>query len=184
MSAKLVKDVHHRRTKFRTNHVLVLIGDDFRFQVAKASFEPLDLIIEQVNAGTAAHGIRVQYSLPSAYFAAVGVDGFVAPAAPEGPAGPAGPAGLPPRPDFPCHEGHLLPYEDKPFDNNWSGFYSSRPVRLCTSRRITDNSAVQRNTRSDAILSVARASQIVLRWSSGWHLESTVAPLKGWRGGA
>lgn len=134
LAAALVSDVKERRTKFRTNHVLVLVGDDFRFQHASDSFEPLDDVIQKVNAGTAVHGVHVQYSVPTDYFAAVGIDGFVAQHSLQRPASAAAAAEA--RETFPCHEGHLLPYEDKPFDNNWSGFYSSRPVLKMQVRQV------------------------------------------------
>lgn len=141
LADRLVKDVKRRRKLFRTDNVLMLIGDDFRFVEASNTYIPLDAIIDLVNEGTVEHGIWVQYSLPSDYFAHLGVKGFAAHAARQGRSGNGGVPGAATRSPssasngatvssaaFPCHEGHLLPYEDKLFDNNWSGYYSSRPT--------------------------------------------------------
>ena len=88
---------------------------------AHAVYAPLDLIIAAVNAGTHLHGVHVKYSLPSTYFAAVGVGSFQ-PSQVQAAAAARGSPSVP-LVVFPCKEGHLLPYEDKLFDNYWSGFY-------------------------------------------------------------
>jgi hypothetical protein len=57
LAARLVETIKNRRAYFRTNEVMVLIGDDFRFEMASSVYAPMDAVIAAVNAGTATHGV-------------------------------------------------------------------------------------------------------------------------------
>ena len=104
---QLRADLRKRAAAASTGHVLLLIGDDFRYQHnAAAAFGSLDAIVA---ASAADHDApRLAYSTPSAYFAAVRASGT----------------------QLVVRDGTFAPYADAPYanENTWTGAYAARPA--------------------------------------------------------
>ncbi|KAJ2082700.1 mannosyl-oligosaccharide 1,3-1,6-alpha-mannosidase activity protein [Coemansia sp. RSA 988] len=89
-------------------HVLVMMGDDLRFVKARRAFECLDRLIDAAQRrGGAWRDVELRYTTPSEYFAAVE---------------PALKAG-----ELQQIGGDFFPYQDKPYEQYWSGLLGSRP---------------------------------------------------------
>ncbi|KAJ2742142.1 Alpha-mannosidase 2 [Coemansia sp. BCRC 34301] len=82
-------------------HVLAMMGDDFRFVQARRGFECIDRLVGSVDAG-----VRVRYSTPREYFEAIGP--------------------LLGQPSLHVHAGDFYPYQDKPYEQYWSGVLATR----------------------------------------------------------
>jgi hypothetical protein len=117
----LLAELARRAAASATGHVLLLIGDDFRFENnAGAALASLDALLEafaaaKANASAPHTAPRLCYSTPSAFFAALA-------AATDG--GSADAVVLERR------EGAFAPYADAPLsnENTWSGAYGARPA--------------------------------------------------------
>ncbi|KAJ1893037.1 mannosyl-oligosaccharide 1,3-1,6-alpha-mannosidase activity protein [Kickxella alabastrina] len=93
-------------------HVMVMMGDDFAYVRAARSFACLDRLV----GDAAAMGVSVRYSTPSEYFDAV--QPFLR--AMDARAG-GGKGGLR------LHSGDFYPYQDRPYEQYWSGILATRP---------------------------------------------------------
>ncbi|KAJ1811966.1 mannosyl-oligosaccharide 1,3-1,6-alpha-mannosidase activity protein, partial [Coemansia sp. RSA 2598] len=86
--------------------ILVMMGDDFRYGNAQRGFECMDQLI----AGNSLAGIKIRYSTPTEYLSSVSSQpGFSAA-------------------DLYTFEGDFYPYQDKPYEQYWSGILASRPA--------------------------------------------------------
>eukprot|EP00999_Lentomonas_sp_LEN2_P002732 NODE_604_length_1334_cov_3.290804_g565_i0.p1 GENE.NODE_604_length_1334_cov_3.290804_g565_i0~~NODE_604_length_1334_cov_3.290804_g565_i0.p1 ORF type:complete len:402 (+),score=70.58 NODE_604_length_1334_cov_3.290804_g565_i0:62-1207(+) len=70
-AADLVVELNKRSEWFRTNHLLVPAGDDFRWVDARVQFENWDKLIEYINDNEATFGMHLQYAKLSDYFEAL-----------------------------------------------------------------------------------------------------------------
>jgi alpha-mannosidase II len=110
--ADLIADQWRKKaTLFKSNSVLIPLGDDFRWTSFdySAQKENYDKLIKYINGNPSKYNIEVSYSTLSDYFDAVreeqnhqSVD------------------------NFPSLSGDFFTYADKD-DNYWSGYYTSRP---------------------------------------------------------
>lgn len=76
-SLSLVRELRSRSRAYRTKHVLVPFGDDFKFQDAEKQFSNMDQIIAHVNGKKGSgeyEGATLRYSTLSDYFEAVFAD--------------------------------------------------------------------------------------------------------------
>jgi len=105
--------MHARAGAFRTRHLLVPFGDDFKFKAADRQFGNMDKIIAYVNSNPSAYRMRIQYSTLSDYFSAVAA------------------ANVP----FPVIQGDFFPYADNE-DSYWTGYYTTRPLLKAKSRKL------------------------------------------------
>jgi hypothetical protein len=119
-------EMRQRARAYRTTHLLVPFGDDFKFQDAGNQFRNMDALIRHFKAKSndpsAGHisGMEVRYSTLSEYFNAVHAE--------------AAPGGAAPVVYFPLLEAaepdggvDFFPYADN--DNSWwVGYYTSRPL--------------------------------------------------------
>ncbi|KAJ2887015.1 mannosyl-oligosaccharide 1,3-1,6-alpha-mannosidase activity protein [Coemansia aciculifera] len=87
-------------------HILVMMGDDFRYVHAQRGFSCLDKIVDLSEAKSAEDGVSVRYSTPSEYFAAVRPHLDMA--------------------SLRLHGDDFYPYQDKPYEQYWSGVLATR----------------------------------------------------------
>ena len=106
-AASLVSKLKRRATAYKTKHLLVTFGDDFKFKNAALQFQNMDLIIKNINSNQGL-GVHIRYSTLSEYFQAVHSDAHRKSVA------------------FPFHRGDFFPYADNG-DSYWTGYYSTRP---------------------------------------------------------
>ena len=103
----LVEVAKERGAWYRTRHLLLPFGEDFRFQRAEHEFGNMTQIVDAANRMADATGIEFRYSTASEYFAAVASDGAA----------------------FPLRAGgSLLPLVDDGHPGAWTGFYSGYPA--------------------------------------------------------
>ncbi|KAJ1947156.1 mannosyl-oligosaccharide 1,3-1,6-alpha-mannosidase activity protein, partial [Linderina macrospora] len=102
-------------------NILVMMGDDFRYVQAERAFRCMDKLIAHINNDQRSEwrSINAQYSTPSDYFAAVkpylrNMDGRVS-------GSNSAERGLR------LFKGDLYPYQDKPYEQYWSGMLTTRP---------------------------------------------------------
>lgn len=88
-----------------TDHVMLLLGDDFAYRKTEKAYRSVDKIIKHLNSLSnslrTAHSLHMKYSTPSSFFASL------------------------PQPSV-AATGNLLPYSDN-IANDWTGYYGSRP---------------------------------------------------------
>jgi hypothetical protein len=106
-AASLVSKLKRRASAYKTRHLLVTFGDDFKFKNAALQFQNMDLIIKNINSNQGL-GVHIRYSTLSEYFQAVHSDAHRKNVA------------------FPFHRGDFFPYADNG-DSYWTGYYSTRP---------------------------------------------------------
>ncbi|KAJ2116796.1 Alpha-mannosidase 2 [Coemansia sp. RSA 922] len=87
-------------------HILVMMGDDFRYVHAQRGFSCLDKIVDLSETRSAEDGISVRYSTPSEYFASVRPHLDMA--------------------SLRLHGDDFYPYQDKPYEQYWSGVLATR----------------------------------------------------------
>ncbi|KAJ2829462.1 mannosyl-oligosaccharide 1,3-1,6-alpha-mannosidase activity protein [Coemansia sp. 'formosensis'] len=87
-------------------HILVMMGDDFRYVHAQRGFSCLDQIIDLSETRSAEDGISVRYSTPGEYFATVRPHLDMA--------------------SLRLHSDDFYPYQDKPYEQYWSGVLATR----------------------------------------------------------
>ncbi|KAJ2372861.1 mannosyl-oligosaccharide 1,3-1,6-alpha-mannosidase activity protein, partial [Coemansia sp. RSA 2603] len=97
-------------------HVLVMLGDDFRYVAAERAFACIDRLV----AHQGLPGITLRYSTPSEYFASVE------------------PHLLDPAQPLYRLKGDLYPYQDKPYEQYWAGILASR-MRLKRAVRLAEH---------------------------------------------
>jgi hypothetical protein len=103
-----------RASAYRTPHLLVPFGDDFKFKAADRQFGNMDRLIEHMNANKDTYGMSVRYSTLSDYFSAVASTSSVS---------------------HPVLTGDFFPYADNE-DSYWIGYYTTRPVLKQKSRKL------------------------------------------------
>ncbi|CAJ0586719.1 unnamed protein product, partial [Mesorhabditis spiculigera] len=96
--------VKDQASHYRTNNVMLTMGDDFQYQSAGKWFKNLDILIKYINANPAM-GLNVQYSTPACYAAALQSTGSI----------------------FQPKQDDFFPYAsgDHSF---WTGYFTSRPT--------------------------------------------------------
>eukprot|EP01114_Cavostelium_apophysatum_P007845 TRINITY_DN2004_c0_g1_i3.p1 TRINITY_DN2004_c0_g1~~TRINITY_DN2004_c0_g1_i3.p1 ORF type:complete len:1212 (-),score=393.06 TRINITY_DN2004_c0_g1_i3:43-3678(-) len=100
----------NRAQSYRTKHLLVPFGDDFKFRNAQLQFSNMDLIIKEINENPDKYGIKIQYSTLSKYFDAMKKDLEDDQSV-----------------QFSVFHGDFFPYADNE-DSYWTGYYTSRPA--------------------------------------------------------
>ncbi|KAJ2732210.1 mannosyl-oligosaccharide 1,3-1,6-alpha-mannosidase activity protein [Coemansia sp. BCRC 34962] len=125
-------------------HILVMMGDDFRYIHAQRGFSCLDQIIDMSEARSADDGLSVRYSTPSEYFAAV-------------------------RPhlnkaSLRLHQDDFYPYQDKPYEQYWSGVLATRADLKWLIR-----DAEQIVQHVEALLAVVRIKDNASRVTRNWE---------------
>ena len=101
-AANLVSILMQRSTWYRSSHLLVPAGDDFRFQNAKVQFDNWDKLIDYVNARNESYGINLRYATLNEYFEAVNKEPIV----------------------WPIYSQDFFPYADNQ-DSYWTGFFTT-----------------------------------------------------------
>ncbi|KAJ1665195.1 mannosyl-oligosaccharide 1,3-1,6-alpha-mannosidase activity protein [Coemansia sp. RSA 1813] len=131
-------------------HVLVMMGDDFRYMKASWAFACLDHIVDKAQSpGERPHAWRdmtLRYSTPSEYLEAIRpymaqIDDRVASTHKKETG----------KTQLRLHRGDFYPYQDKPYEQYWSGFYTTRP----TLKRLV-RSTEQAVEHVEALVAVAR----------------------------
>lgn len=107
-AARFANEMRGRAAAYRTSHLLVPFGDDFKFKQAKRQFSNMDRLIRHINSNPH-YNLRIRYSTLSDYF-----DSATAEARDR-------------RVQFPAFTGDYFPYADNR-DSYWSGYYSTRPA--------------------------------------------------------
>ncbi|KAI5636838.1 alpha mannosidase middle domain-containing protein [Phthorimaea operculella] len=92
---------------YRSNNILVTMGDDFNYQDATVWFDNLDKLIVYTNMKAGKEGLKVHlfYSTPQCYLKAVKDS----------------------NPTLPTKQDDFFPYASEP-KNYWTGYYTSRPT--------------------------------------------------------
>lgn len=184
-AASLISEARHRAASYRTRHLLVPWGDDFKFQRANHQFTQMDMIVDYVTQSQgldrAVTGVALKYSTLNTYFDAVFKD-VIAPkaaTATEAAHAAASAAVAAEQATIPIPvlaadaliDGGIdfFPYADN--DNSWwVGYFTSRP------------SLKQAIRHTQAALHAADALVAALRpWAAAWQtaadgLLSHVAP--------
>eukprot|EP00474_Spongospora_subterranea_P010186 CRZ10644.1 hypothetical protein [Spongospora subterranea] len=114
LAKDLVEEMARRLTAYRTKHLLVPFGDDFKFKNARRQFENMDKLIEYINRNVQQFKMRIQYSTLKDYFSAVEATNT----------------------KFPTVVGDFFPYADNS-DSFWTGYYTTRPFLKYTSRTVS-----------------------------------------------
>lgn len=107
-SDELVSELRSRSQAYRSRHLLVPFGDDFKFQAAHNQFSNMDKLVNFINANY--DDVEIRYSRVSEYFAAVALDSSL-----DG-------ALL-----FSSYQPDFFPYADNP-TSYWTGYYTTRPT--------------------------------------------------------
>jgi alpha-mannosidase II len=143
-----------RSSSFKTRHLLVPFGDDFKFKNAERQFANMDRLMEAINKDTSNTygGMKVQYSTLSDYFAAVSKESS------QG-------QGV----SFPVLTGDFFPYADNE-DSYWTGYYTTRPQLKIQSRKLNQ------------ILRSCEVLLVVVRQSphANWDTERRSLPREYW----
>lgn len=135
MAEMFAREMLRRRNAYRTNHLLVAWGDDFKFKNAAAQFSNMDRILAEIQKHPTRYGITLRYSTLSDYFDAMHSSN---------------------PPTFPIYSGDFFPYADNA-DSYWTGFYSTRPYLKAVSRRV--NALIR---SADSLYALAQASSSLL----------------------
>ena len=94
--------VRERGTAYRTSHMMLLVGDDFRWRKAEDMYRGWEKLAAVLNQSHAK--VNLIFSTPERYFAALQAS----------------------RPALPTFAGDLVPYADNG-ESFWTGFYSTKP---------------------------------------------------------
>lgn len=94
-----------RASGYSHGKLLVLHGDDFKFQTARKQYNNLDMLLAAVNTNTSVHGVTAHYSTISQYVDAVAADNAT----------------------WPVYGADLMPYATGN-TSYWTGYYTSRPL--------------------------------------------------------
>lgn len=106
---------------FRTQHIMVPWGGDFRFQLASLDFELMDAVIREIQSNYTKYGLNIMYSTPSRYLKAVEALGYVWPE---------------------NYDDYFVDADDD--HSYWSGFFTSRPAFKAYERyAMNERSAVE-----------------------------------------
>jgi hypothetical protein len=96
--------VIERLRVYRSNHVLITMGDDFNYQAAGVNFKNMDKLINYINSNNYLN-MTLFYSTPNDYIDAVHTEGLT----------------------FPVKTDDFFPYADGPHAY-WTGYFTSRPA--------------------------------------------------------
>ncbi len=106
----LVSMLEGRAAAYRTRHLLVPFGDDFKFKFASTQFSNMDQLINYINTHSADFGgAHIRYSTPSEYFAAAAADAAARSLT------------------VMRWTGDFFPYADNG-DSYWTGYFTTRPT--------------------------------------------------------
>ena len=126
--SSLAAKMKGRANAYRTKHLLVTFGDDFKFKNANLQFQNMDLIIKAINNNPGL-GVSIRYSTLSEYFSAVHSESQQKNIA------------------FPFHRGDFFPYADNG-DSYWTGYYSTRPTLKVSNIGFFENQNLKNNCSS------------------------------------
>jgi len=101
---------------YQGSHLLIPMGDDFRFEDAKINFDNIDRLIKEFNEP----GIVLKYSTPSEFVRASHNEGLA----------------------WPVNYADMFPYADLP-DAFWTGYFTSRPNSKAFIRKGSQNLHLQ-----------------------------------------
>mmetsp|Transcript_3054 Transcript_3054/g.4548 ORF Transcript_3054/g.4548 Transcript_3054/m.4548 type:complete len:1202 (+) Transcript_3054:113-3718(+) len=113
----LVGQLKQRANAYRSPHLLVPFGDDFKFKNAANQFQNMDALIKHINANENRFKVRLRYSTVTEYFRAVHEWAREKTA------------------EFPLFMGDFFPYADNE-DSYWTGYYTTRPFLKKLSRQV------------------------------------------------
>jgi hypothetical protein len=109
-----INQMRQRQRAYRTNHILVPFGDDFKFKQAARQFSSMGNVIQAVNSQKNMN-VHVRYSTLSEYFQAVYAEATQK------------------KINFPVYKLDFFPYADNG-DSYWSGYYTTRPTLKAATR--------------------------------------------------
>ncbi|KAJ2697422.1 mannosyl-oligosaccharide 1,3-1,6-alpha-mannosidase activity protein [Coemansia sp. IMI 209128] len=125
-------------------HILVMMGDDFRYIHAQRGFSCLDQIIDMSEVRSADSGVSVRYSTPGEYFAAIRPHLDTA--------------------SLRLHQDDFYPYQDKPYEQYWSGVLATRADLKWL---IRDTEQIVQHV--EALLAVMRIKDNTSKVSRNWE---------------
>ncbi|KAJ1719440.1 Alpha-mannosidase 2x [Coemansia erecta] len=125
-------------------HIMVMLGDDFRYVEAQRAFACIDRLVQHDKL---LPGVTMRYSTPSEYFASVE------------------PHLLGPSARLHRLTGDMYPYQDKPYEQYWAGILASRP-RLKRAVRQAEHTV----QHAEALVAVARAMPGAARRAEAWDV--------------
>ncbi|KAL0483218.1 alpha-mannosidase [Acrasis kona] len=144
-----VNEMKKRATHYRTNHLLVPFGDDFKFKDANRQFQSMDTLIEYINSNNM--GVNIRYATASEYF-----DSLFAYQKEK-------------KIDFPVVKHDFVPYADNE-DSYWTGYYASLPNMK---KRIREAENALQHAENAFALSKLYALQStpssMIEWQSIWR---------------
>lgn len=100
----LVLEFKKRANWYRTRHLFIPGGDDFRWKDAYIQFENWDKLIDYINARSDQYGVEIHYATLDDYFRSVHAENVT----------------------WPVYETDFFPYADNA-DSYWTGYFTSRP---------------------------------------------------------
>ena len=100
----LVSFITEQSAHYRTNHIIVTMGEDFQFQAAHSWFMNLDRMIQHINGRKEELKINMFYSTPACYLNALHAAKL----------------------SWPTKQDDFMPYASDPH-SYWSGYFTSRP---------------------------------------------------------
>jgi alpha-mannosidase II len=103
---EFVAEMKKRASHYRTNHILVPFGDDFKFKDANRQFGNMDQLIEYINNNVG--GVKIKYATATEYFESLYEYQSKN------------------KIDFPVVDHDFVPYADNE-DSYWTGYYTSLP---------------------------------------------------------
>lgn len=117
---QLVSHLLPRAKLYRSRHILVPIGNDFRFVNASAQFTNFDLLVEFINSHPDQFNLTIRYSTTQEYFDSVLEDDDKHSL------------------NFPKNSiQSFLPYDHPAGKAQWVGFYASRPLLKAQARAVS-----------------------------------------------
>lgn len=102
---RCAQELKSRSNSYRSGHLLVPFGDDFKFQNARVQWQNMDQLVQHINQNTDRFGITLRYSTLSEYFDAMRASLTRA---------------------LPVFAGDFFPYADNS-RSYWTGYFTSRP---------------------------------------------------------
>ncbi|XP_060838044.1 lysosomal alpha-mannosidase-like isoform X2 [Rhopalosiphum padi] len=110
---RLIAYATNQSSHYRTNHIILTMGDDFQYTDAAVNFYSMDKLIKHINSKQASGSkVNAIYSTPSCYLKAVNDQKIT----------------------FPTKQDDFFPYKsDK--HSYWTGYFTSRPTQKYYERR-------------------------------------------------